>query len=625
MTASVVFGVNAGASGSASSIGATQTFVSGDGGAAWLQFSGTTATITSASDGTNTYAVVGGTYIRDANKGLSYAYVYSQTAQPGSVTLTVNFSASVSSRAIQIFRVLGGAGAAQLAVGQGQLTVGTGTDAVTSGSTGTLSAAPAIVIAATVNHNNVTPVSAGTGFTQLGTIAAYNSIASDNSQTEWQRVTATTALAGTFTSTTGTDDYDTIALVITEASSAVDQPPSQIYYPDDVSLCEHPDQYDPAPFDFYTDTVANRDEVLPPIAPILPDSFEWDDADLDGAHYPDHWSQAPPIDDNDVAASRAYDASEQQNETDEDFGFACDAAPDVLVADQPFTEDSDAQLEDEDEPFGFASDIQANDEQAGVECGQDLPDDESVEGFSDAPLADDLQQPVTVDDASGQLEEDEFAEGFADAPLASDFVPPPDQIVVEDATNQPTDPEDEDFAFADVPLADDNDMARALVVDSSEQLEDIDEDFGSADGPLSDDQPLVPVVEDASLQPPDVEDEDFGFTDAPATEDPPMPPTVDDASAQQEEDEFAEGFADAPLAADIVDPNIISPECSDNQVDTPEDESYGFDLPPLPASVAPSAVYPLPSQVLAGVVYGPNGNDYTGTMVAGGGGFYRRR
>ena len=29
------------------------------------------------------------------------------------------------------------------------------------------------------------------------------------------------------------------------------------------------------------------------------------------------------------------------------------------------------------------------------------------------------------------------------------------------------------------------------------------------------------------------------------------------------------------------------------------------------------AVFPLPSQVLAGVTYGPNGNDYTGTATGG--------
>ena len=36
-------------------------------------------------------------------------------------------------------------------------------------------------------------------------------------------------------------------------------------------------------------------------------------------------------------------------------------------------------------------------------------------------------------------------------------------------------------------------------------------------------------------------------------------------------------------------------------------------------------VFPPPSQVSAGVVYGPHGNDYTGTLVAGGGAFFRRR
>lgn len=37
------------------------------------------------------------------------------------------------------------------------------------------------------------------------------------------------------------------------------------------------------------------------------------------------------------------------------------------------------------------------------------------------------------------------------------------------------------------------------------------------------------------------------------------------------------------------------------------------------------AVFPAPGQVLSGVVYGPNGNDYTGTLTAGGGAVFLRR
>lgn len=37
------------------------------------------------------------------------------------------------------------------------------------------------------------------------------------------------------------------------------------------------------------------------------------------------------------------------------------------------------------------------------------------------------------------------------------------------------------------------------------------------------------------------------------------------------------------------------------------------------------AVFPDPSDVRAGITYGPTGADYTGTMVAGGGSYMRRR
>ena len=53
----------------------------------------------------------------------------------------------------------------------------------------------------------------------------------------------------------------------------------------------------------------------------------------------------------------------------------------------------------------------------------------------------------------------------------------------------------------------------------------------------------------------------------------------------------------------------------DNDALTWSDETYGDE--PEPGD----AVYPEPSQVASGIQYGPNGDDYTGTLVAGGVGF----
>lgn len=57
---------------------------------------------------------------------------------------------------------------------------------------------------------------------------------------------------------------------------------------------------------------------------------------------------------------------------------------------------------------------------------------------------------------------------------------------------------------------------------------------------------------------------------------------------------------------------------------------HGWDQQANPATIPPapppSAVFPAPGQVLLGVVYGPNGTDYTGTLVVtSGSGVYLRR
>lgn len=344
------------------------------------------------------------------------------------------------------------------------------------------------------------------------------------------------------------------------AGAAADQPPSQICYIEDVSLVDDPAIYDQSPYDFYTDTTANRADVQPPIPVELPQSYEWEDVNnADEALWQWPLSQAPPI--ADVAALDmpfTEDSDAQPGDEDEPFGFFDSPLPDDVFL-MMLVVDYDAQNEEEDDWIGFfdapfetpvvSGFIQPDD--------TDQPDDDADEpfGFWTDPTPEDSPMLALVED-SEQPEENEFAEGFADQPLAADVIGPVDQIYPEDASNQPLDVDDEDFALQDQPLSADAVVDQVFVEDATYQPADPeDEDFAFSDQPSAEVADQI-VVEDGTFQPPDPEDEDFATFDQ-------------------------------PLASDVFDLNIVWPECSDNQIDTPDDEEFSFSIGPTPDDVIP--------------------------------------
>ena len=273
---------------------------------------------------------------------------------------------------------------------------------------------------------------------------------------------------------------------------SIEDPGITPWFDDSVEHLEASDWQDPSCFEFYSDSPRPDDVIVveQPAAPELPDGILSETND----DFPDYWSQAPPIDDhfeafskvedasnqpeyledqdqlgfdispladdNDVAASRSYDADEQLEDTDEDFGFAISIPDDPVLADPLPTEDSSDQLEDFDEDFGF----------------------------SDAPRPDDNDVAVAIsDDADTQLEDIDEDYGFSlsipDDPVLTDPVP------TEDSADQLEDV-DEDYGFAVLPLADDNDVGiPASFPDQSEEPEP--EDFGFNVNPLSDNFPIT--------------------------------------------------------------------------------------------------------------------------------------
>jgi hypothetical protein len=103
---------------------------------------------------------------------------------------------------------------------QDQSNPGTGADAVSSGNTPTLSAQPAVLIGLCLQANNGGALSAGTGFTSRGGIWTYGGVPLFGF-VEDKRLTATTAVASTFTSSSGNaDNFTTLAAVFKETVAA---------------------------------------------------------------------------------------------------------------------------------------------------------------------------------------------------------------------------------------------------------------------------------------------------------------------------------------------------------------------------------------------------------------------
>lgn len=413
-------------------------------------------------------------------------------------------------------------------------TSNSGTTSVTTGNTGTTGsttqASEAILVALSAEALSGLPAAAfsdpPTTYTSLSAEQVTN--AHEGAEHAYKEVAATGTQSATWTWTSGAEDVwmGVIATFKLGAGGATDQPPSQISYPEDMGVYEATD--DPAPFDFYTDTTANRADVQPPIPVELPQSYEWvDPNETEEALWPDYWAQAPPIPDFVPDFIRPTDSSDQPEDFDEDFAFSSAPLPaDVVVAiDQIQSYDADEQFEEPDEDFGFA----------------------------DAQVPDDIVDQL-FNNFDGYFGEDDELEGFADTPQDTGAAAPADMPFTEDSDGQ-LEADDEPFGFSDAPLPEDAPML--AIVEDSEQEEEDEFAEGFADAPLSDDAAVDQVVvEDGTFQPPDPEDEDFATFDA-------------------------------PLADDVFDLNIVWPETSDNQIDTPDDEDFSFSLGPTPDDVIP--------------------------------------
>lgn len=276
----------------------------------------------------------------------------------------------------------------------------------------------------------------------------------------------------------------------------------------------------------------------PAVAEQLP---QVDDADaqLEDPEEPFGFDVPPLADDNDVAASMDDDDAGDQIEYEaEDFGFTADPLPDDVQSDQVFTEDSANQLPrpEDDEDYGFTFDGVGPDfttDQGGQDDAADqLEDADEDFGFAAGPLADDAptDQTPQSEDAEWQIEDADEDFGFFDAPLPEDS---PQLGIVEDASGQPTDPEDEPFGFDAGPLADSVEDPLPFCECSDAQPDDvIEEPQGFTHEPIQPDEVIEEPLPFCAFpdQANEPEDEDFGFSDF-QTPDDVFPPPVQDQGA----------------------------------------------------------------------------------------------
>lgn len=144
----------------------------------------------------------------------------------GSHTITVTFnSATAAFRYIAVKEIGGTSGydaaATAAHAGQFQPTPGTGTDGLSSGNTSTLSTQPALASGFSMDSTGGATPAAGTGFTSDGTGCLFGG-ATNLVRGENKRVTATTALAATYTAGIN-EPHITIVAVFKETAGGATQ------------------------------------------------------------------------------------------------------------------------------------------------------------------------------------------------------------------------------------------------------------------------------------------------------------------------------------------------------------------------------------------------------------------
>ncbi len=180
-----------------------------------------TITLSDTTGSNGTWTATGDTQY---NGNFGTASFYLTNAAATSSTIRATYSSAIDILpAIYVAEFSGASTAAALAhVTNLQATPGTGTDAITSGLSGTLGSQPALIFGFTFGYtNSSTGTTAGTGYTGLTAVWDYALGGNTFAKPEWQRVTATTSIAATFTDAVqgGSNTWQTYLMAFAEAAA----------------------------------------------------------------------------------------------------------------------------------------------------------------------------------------------------------------------------------------------------------------------------------------------------------------------------------------------------------------------------------------------------------------------
>lgn len=176
----------------------------------------TTETLSSCSDGTNTYVLVANTLATDATNTNRFQGAYALNGGGATLTITCTISAAVSGRGIVVHEISGTltSGALDVSIGQNQQNPGTGTDAITSTAVTTTENGDYIFGASNDAVAGCATLSAGTNYTiRTATNCAPLPVSSEN-----QIQSAAGSIAATFTGGSATDDWSTLIMAFKPAA-----------------------------------------------------------------------------------------------------------------------------------------------------------------------------------------------------------------------------------------------------------------------------------------------------------------------------------------------------------------------------------------------------------------------
>jgi hypothetical protein len=208
MAYSFLQSVDAGSTGSGSSLGVSITYTGGEHAYVFGTITGTvtTWTVTDNSGGSNVYTQLGSTVA--GLGGDNEAIFECASVVAGTFTVTHNWGTAGTFRGIHVWTYNGVTGSS-ITVSNTQNGPGTGADAVTSTNLNP-SSQPGALIGHTYDTNG-NALNAGTGFTSRSTFPSEAATNGVSTRLEDKRLTSTSAVPATFTLTTGTDKPTTFA------------------------------------------------------------------------------------------------------------------------------------------------------------------------------------------------------------------------------------------------------------------------------------------------------------------------------------------------------------------------------------------------------------------------------